>query len=1185
MSRCRQKGQEMYDERIVRKKGETIFLDGREYEIHSLEGCGGGSLVYRASYPDDLIEEQKHWVLIKELYPRTADHSVRRNRQGRICWDDEEEKRIRLERFRQGNKINLKLLEDRPSQISGNLINCEAYGTYYSILPLHGGETLKRILEGGHEFRLREAVVMIKQILESLKPFHEQRLLHLDISPDNILVLNGWAMLIDFDSIWDMDQEFRDFYFIKKAGYTAPEVSSPGQRGTVSFASDLYSVCAVFFELLTGKRTDELCGLLSGNKISGCLGDSPVFQGEIRTAFIKTAEILVKGLDASPSGRYQNISQLEEELEELLLKIDHKGVSHSSLWECSRRACPKLTAGEPEYLPQTIKISSEIKDGSCGEEEVSLHELIRLLVQGADILLIGPGGMGKTRLLTEAARTCTSRYLPDFPVFYYISLGECQGEKREKGYIRKQLMRHLSFSKQLGTMQDMEHELDQLLDQKKKNQVRLVLLLDGLNEAEESGKGLIPEIEEFSRKRGVSILLTDRTDVVLEYSLFQFRSAVLQPLARTAVKAALNGHRLEEPEPLPLKELLSNPMMLELYIRTAVLERKNGKNEKLLNSDKSILEADDLVRIYLDNQLIFMQRKHHGSRAEQLRDAYILNHILPAAAQKMGTNDLISGSELTEAVKKCCERLKQPRFRDKFPEYRDFIDQVLGGWNETQWYGYAVNQLLELALLLKCGDDSYRLIHDNFKNYLVKRAIENDRKMGATDKELWNAAADMGEFLVYSYGMVRLLSGLMGSSKKTQKKAELGIRPETAEYTRSSYYLDMAERYGVPVGIHPLTKNDIKNMNTYCEIRTPDSQDGRIRTVRYRKWFEIDHFITVALDSQVQSCHYPDCRFYKGNPVAVTVNIEEGDISYRQRFEGSFRTSNDGLERVCDMFQDGTPVSIGDLGITAGIYDRKDVTRMKVYYTEEGYVRYLMFLEGGSGEEYAVDSNGMAGLEYKYDAKGRKRAEYFVNADKERIGSEGVSGFGYVYDKNDDLALIGWINSRECLVNGDGGWSYLTQTYDSFHNVIRTEYYDEEQEKAIGPEGVFAIQKVYRKGCIMSVAYYDFKNKPCKCSQGFARIENTYEQGILTKQCLLDERGKLCEGPDGYAVETVKLCCCKDGRKTYYLPTEIAFWNSARKSCVNTKYGVARWKYELHERGKLLKKTSYGADGVPCREK
>lgn len=225
-------------------------------------------------------------------------------------------------------------------------------------------------------------------------------------------------------------------------------------------------------------------------------------------------------------------------------------------------------------------------------------------------------------------------------------------------------MRYLNFSGQTGTMDDMTHELDRLLDQRLDGRVNLVLMLDGLNEAQESGKNLLPEIEELSRKSGVSILVTDRSDEVLQYALSRFKSAVLKPLNSRAVQAALDAGHVKSPEALALRELLRNPMMLELYIRVAGFERQGvGKQTE----KEAVLTADDLVRLYLERQLIFLQRRHHGTKDGQLRDAYILTHVLPAVAKKMGASYRISGTGLAGAVQKSYERLKQAQFVESFP--------------------------------------------------------------------------------------------------------------------------------------------------------------------------------------------------------------------------------------------------------------------------------------------------------------------------------------------------------------------------------------------------------------------------------------------------------------------------------------------------------------------------------------
>lgn len=95
------------------------------------------------------------------------------------------------------------------------------------------------------------------------------------------------------------------------------------------------------------------------------------------TAFLKTAEILIKGLDASARGRYQSISQLTEQLDELILRIDHKGVSHSALWECSRTAWERPAADPLDYIGQDIEIVSSNEPGKMANRNISAKELSR----------------------------------------------------------------------------------------------------------------------------------------------------------------------------------------------------------------------------------------------------------------------------------------------------------------------------------------------------------------------------------------------------------------------------------------------------------------------------------------------------------------------------------------------------------------------------------------------------------------------------------------------------------------------------------------------------------------------------------------------------------------------------------------------------------------------------------------
>lgn len=228
--------------------GSLLILGGISYRLDAIEGCGSSAIVYQATYPDNLNPEALHRVLVKELFPVYANGKIHRAADGGIVCAAEssgvmEEAR---RRFRMGNQVNLELLQQNPAATAGNLNSYEAYGTYYSVLSLHGGETLLHRLNAQHQLPVREAAVIMRQMLRALECFHSRGLLHLDISPDNILLLPEQVLLIDFNSVWDTrDDDGDSFAFSHKPGYSPPEVLLENAQ-EICPATDLYACCAVF---------------------------------------------------------------------------------------------------------------------------------------------------------------------------------------------------------------------------------------------------------------------------------------------------------------------------------------------------------------------------------------------------------------------------------------------------------------------------------------------------------------------------------------------------------------------------------------------------------------------------------------------------------------------------------------------------------------------------------------------------------------------------------------------------------------------------------------------------------------------------------------------------------------------------------------------------------------------------
>ena len=83
----------------------------------------------------------------------------------------------------------------------------------------------------------REAVSLLMPVADQIKNYHKQGILHLHISPDNITVIDGRAVLINPDPSDSYDESF-----------TAPEAL---KGGPLNAAADVYSLAAVLYYAIT----------------------------------------------------------------------------------------------------------------------------------------------------------------------------------------------------------------------------------------------------------------------------------------------------------------------------------------------------------------------------------------------------------------------------------------------------------------------------------------------------------------------------------------------------------------------------------------------------------------------------------------------------------------------------------------------------------------------------------------------------------------------------------------------------------------------------------------------------------------------------------------------------------------------------------------------------------------------
>ena len=141
----------------------------------------------------------------------------------------------------------------------------EENNTAYMVMELLKGKTLLRIIEGHGPLEQTEALTYITQIAEALDVIHSAKLLHRDIKPENIIITEARrAVLLDFGSAREFAAgKTRRMTTTLTPGYAPLE--QYGQRARFGVPSDIYSLAATLYHLLTGEipiqATDRVSGV------------------------------------------------------------------------------------------------------------------------------------------------------------------------------------------------------------------------------------------------------------------------------------------------------------------------------------------------------------------------------------------------------------------------------------------------------------------------------------------------------------------------------------------------------------------------------------------------------------------------------------------------------------------------------------------------------------------------------------------------------------------------------------------------------------------------------------------------------------------------------------------------------------------------------------------------------------
>jgi WD40 repeat protein/serine/threonine protein kinase len=195
-----------------------------------------------------------------------------------------------------------------------------AEGQHFFAMDYVEGLTLAQHVAKG-SLPVRDAARYLRTIAEAIHFAHERNVLHRDLKPSNVLIdsATDQPRLTDFGLAKRLESETDltvSGQVLGSPNYMSPE-QAVGKRGTVGKQSDIYSLGAILYHLLTGRAPFQ--GETLTDVLHQVVNDDPISPHLLTPRVPRDLEtICLKCLEKEPSRRYQTAQRLADELSRFL---------------------------------------------------------------------------------------------------------------------------------------------------------------------------------------------------------------------------------------------------------------------------------------------------------------------------------------------------------------------------------------------------------------------------------------------------------------------------------------------------------------------------------------------------------------------------------------------------------------------------------------------------------------------------------------------------------------------------------------------------------------------------------------------------------------------------------------------------------------------------------------------------
>lgn len=311
--------------------------------------------------------------------------------------------------------------------------------------------------------------------------------------------------------------------------------------------------------------------------------------------------------------------------------------------------------------------------------------------------------------------------------------------------------------------------------------------------------------------------------------------------------------------------------------------------------------------------------------------------------------------------------------------------------------------------------------------------------------------------------------------------------------TKTAYYLDYTEVYGVPRGIGRLSEKELSGLHRYYAITRSRGRARELKVInapgncfdmgiRWEDETKADLFALVTPERDFARAVYEYSEDWALKSAAFY--DDAGNLLINQSYVN---------KNTADVSQNRS----------SRLLPSSAITRLLIEYDNKGYLRELRYVDDKERNRAAADENGVFGLRYERDEKGRPiRSINLINsggnaefASTYAPGADVNGVLAWEYEYEEEGGLIAWrqVDAEGRPVPGGEGYAELRLHYDAKHNLSQIDYIGADGEPFAIEKGYCSLRLLYgERGKIIGHRFLGADGKGRISNDGYAGFDSLY---------------------------------------------------------------------------------------------